>query len=111
MNAQEIFDQVVGHLRKQKVRAINRQTLACAYRDPEGRKCAVGCLISDDDYALNMEGRTVYELINMFDSMRKYRPYSSLLNELQVVHDKTFPYLWESCLREIATLYQLEYKP
>lgn len=44
--AQETFNFVVGHLVKQKTRAID-DVLTCQYREGD-KSCAVGCLISDE---------------------------------------------------------------
>lgn len=49
MNAQEIFDKVVNHLRKQGHRSLSEDG-RCLYRGSNGDKCAIGCIISDEDY-------------------------------------------------------------
>ena len=55
MTPQEIFDTVMTHLSTQGRRAyLNLE--GCRYRTDTGLKCAVGCLISDDEYRPNMEG-------------------------------------------------------
>jgi len=43
---QETFDFIVKHLAEQKKAARNYST--CLYRTPDGRSCAVGCLLSDE---------------------------------------------------------------
>lgn len=48
MNRQEIFDKVVTHLYKQGKPCRNEN--GCLYRDNEGNSCAIGCLISDENY-------------------------------------------------------------
>lgn len=45
---QEIFDQVARHLVKQGVRAYSGGS--CKYRSADGLMCAVGCLMSDEEY-------------------------------------------------------------
>lgn len=52
MNAQEIFDKVATHLIQQGEPAMDSNG-DCVYRNDQGLKCAVGCLIPDDKY----EGR------------------------------------------------------
>ena len=56
MNQQEVFDKVVRHLLKQGERAISDNG-RCAYNDSHGRKCAVGCLITDEAYNPDIEHR------------------------------------------------------
>jgi hypothetical protein len=58
MNAQEIFDKVVTHLRTQGKQAKNTSD-DCVYRRPNGLMCAVGCLIPDELYDPALEGATV----------------------------------------------------
>lgn len=59
----------------------------CAYRGVEGRMCAVGCLLPDEDYHKSMENKPVEFLI-----MRHRRdyllPHGFLLEMLQLAHDK-----------------------
>jgi len=35
----------------------------CAYRGKDGKKCAVGVIIPDDVYDVEMEGKPVYDLL------------------------------------------------
>ena len=48
MTNQETFDQCVAHLRQQKVPAMEHGR--CRYRTLEGKKCAAGYFIPDDQY-------------------------------------------------------------
>lgn len=59
----------------------------CVYRGPNGLKCAIGHLISDDDYDPEMEGRVVWDLFNDFESCKKYKEFESLLKAIQGAHD------------------------
>lgn len=59
---QEAFDTMLTHLREQRLPAID-QTLACLYRDPNGYKCAVGCLIPDDLYNDSLENQPMEEIV------------------------------------------------
>lgn len=56
MTPKEIFNTVVTHLYTQKKQAYDNRNNTCAYRTPEGLKCAIGCLIPDDDYDYRMDG-------------------------------------------------------
>lgn len=51
---QEIFDQVVAHLAKQRVGSF-MEGKGCAYRGEGGTMCAAGCLIADDEYSPQMD--------------------------------------------------------
>jgi hypothetical protein len=72
---QEIFNKVKKHLLTQ-ARPSLRQTLAnaveCAYRGDDGTKCAVGCLITDEAYAMygaEIEGCSV-SVINTLNNRK-----------------------------------------
>ena len=58
LTLQQIFSHVALHLHKQGAQALNAQK-ECAYRDEQGRSCAVGCLIPDKYYTPAIEGPTV----------------------------------------------------
>lgn len=51
LTAQSIFDTVAWHLIKQGRPAWAKNgSGGCMYRTPDGLKCAIGCLIADDEY-------------------------------------------------------------
>lgn len=84
MNAQEIFDIVVTHLYAQGKQAEDGEN-GCQYRTDAGLKCAVGCLIPDDQYHPDMEGTPVDILGSRLPAY--LRPHVQLLDVLQLVHD------------------------
>lgn len=54
MNAQEMFETVARHLFAQGKRAgveNEEGDFSCLYRAPDGTKCAIGCLLTDEQYA------------------------------------------------------------
>lgn len=53
---QAAFDTMVRHLRKQGRPSVEARG-CCRYRGPDGTKCAIGALISDDAYSPRLEGR------------------------------------------------------
>lgn len=89
MNRQEVFDTMLAHLRKQgRVAVIDG--VGCAYRTPEGLKCAVGALIPDNLYNPNIENKSV-----MSYEVRQCLPFSitesdrSFLSDVQLnMHDR-----------------------
>lgn len=67
MTEQEAFDIVVKHLFEQKRPSMScargrLEMPICAYRGVEGRKCAIGALISDEEYSPELENRDVLAL-------------------------------------------------
>lgn len=63
---QQIFTKVKAHLLQQGKQSM-RQTKPvqiCAYRGDEGLKCAIGCLIPDNEYSSCIEGYAIHALIN-----------------------------------------------
>ena len=51
----ELIATVRTHLLQQNAKSLNQQG-RCLYRGPEGKKCAIGCLIPDDRYEERFEG-------------------------------------------------------
>lgn len=114
--AQEIFDTVVAHLRKQNSKAIDKGDYLCRYRDTEGRKCAVGCLIPDDDYSSDIEGKSIVHLIDGVYFLpsylrREFAANNQLLIELQDLHDQVPVINWENEFQNIAERFELKFTP
>lgn len=66
-NARNTIACIAWHLAGQRAKSckpdlLNRRGATCLYRDPVGRKCAVGVLIPDSLYAPNMEMGVLYFL-------------------------------------------------
>jgi hypothetical protein len=55
LDRQETFDRVLEHLREQREPSLRGAGL-CAYRDSQGRMCAVGALIPEHKYDHIFEG-------------------------------------------------------
>lgn len=103
MTPQDIFDTVAAHLYKQNKRSYKGNARMsggfCVYRSPEGLKCAVGCLIPDEDYDPRMDdnecmrgGTYVSKLVDLAPELGFRLPaYFSanvaLLASLQRAHD------------------------
>lgn len=101
---QEVFNIVVTHLLTQGSKAMNSEG-GCVYRANNGSKCAVGCLVSDDEYAYtSIEGLGVRDALKAMD----YEPFHEnilLLENLQHVHDRVKTESWEKALRGLADLF------
>jgi len=89
---QEIVDSVFAHLYEQGERSMTRSaTYGCAYRGRGGAKCAVGCLIPDENYYRSLEGLSVLNhLIQDALPFRVTKEQQNLLRVLQCMHDSTF---------------------
>lgn len=114
MTAQEVFDKVANHLRKQGRQSISADG-ECVYRSKNGLKCAVGCLIPDENYNRYMEGRTVRELVKDSsdcprDCLDLFTTHLDLLEDLQQVHDEGWASL-EARLEMVASKHKLIYTP
>lgn len=102
---QEVFDQVVKHLRKQGAKSVDSVGY-CKYRTRNGLKCAAGCLIGDDEYNEGMEGVSWF---NLNDEGAHEGSHMDLIHDLQVMHDQYEVDLWENRLVEIANKHYVEY--
>ena len=86
---EEIFSYVEMHLRKQGHRSVEAQRWThCRYRGEAGTSCAVGCLIADDEYDPDMEGKgpVVHGRANQLLPER-LNSYIHMLEDLQHFHD------------------------
>ncbi len=94
MNTQEVVETVVKHLFEQGCRAgemrpnstNDGQHFFCQYRDSEGRMCAAGKMIRNEDYRIEMEGKDITSLIEDF-GIEYLRPHDNALARLQSLHD------------------------
>jgi len=134
--AQEIFDQVLTHLRKQGVAATvadpSNEGTICAYRTPEGLSCAAGCLFPDSAYDPKMEGSGVAylsygepkdqatELLLTALEAGGVDKHLGLVAQLQSAHDNLLNskagtrwdiQKWEDGMRRIAESQELHYTP
>ena len=108
---QEVFDQVVTHLRTQRCKSISKGG-TCQYRSeaPHSRvlKCAAGCLIADEEYIPSMERNT-------WGNLRKRklvpRRHFRLIVALQTIHDMRHSLAWEREFRKTAGDFGLSYAP
>lgn len=129
---QEVFDTVVLHLLKQEAKAEGEDG-ECLYRDPEGRKCAVGCLIPDEQYRDHMEGKGLL-MVSILKALKANRVLAvsdytladpsyagdqnipvarlttvgKLLRNLQWIHDNEDPKVWAACFRTLGSAFDLD---
>lgn len=103
-SAQEVYDQIVNHLRKQGEKSFEDEI--CQYRTSTGLKCAAGCLIADDEYSFEFEGCIWTDLINQMNIEGNHH---ALISELQLVHDSISVGNWEENFVRIAHEFNLTY--
>lgn len=81
---QWIFDQVVEHYRRQPRPCLSAGQ--CLYRSGT-LKCYGGALISDHDYAPDMEGKAVDELAERYPLPDWFKENVAFISNLQKLHD------------------------
>ena len=101
----DVFNYVVDHLRRQgkqsrghrswRPGAVPYAGVICAYRGDEGAMCAIGALITDDEYDPSWEGISVAHLLGGAGAvnappdslLERLTPHEEMLIELQRFHD------------------------
>lgn len=112
MLMQEIFDKVVDHLLTQGARS--RYHGDCQYHAPDGRKCAIGCLIPAERYKPEVEGHSARAVALAWPDVFEPGVAAWMLDDprltrdLQWVHDCQEPHHWATELLWLARLYNLE---
>lgn len=89
MSNQEIFDTVWHGLQGQGFeKSVGPNGIDCLYRGPRGRKCAIGHLIPDDEYAEDFENHSIDTMYDngLLPTALCGLP-TDLLDNLMEVHD------------------------
>ena len=108
MTVQEAFETMVRHLRKQGKRSENANG-TCLYRGPDGLRCAVGCLIPDDQYKRSLEGKAVGFITKNVPALSDIEP--GILSEMQSIHDDCDVSQWEEGFKGVARYCKLTLPP
>jgi hypothetical protein len=108
---QEVFNRVATHMLTQMKRSMRYKM--CAYRGDNGLKCAVGCLISDENYCPTIEDKTVssHEVRSRVEATlgtRLEETTTRLLRNMQQIHDNTQPSDWFIRLYNLAVNHGLK---
>lgn len=117
--SQHVFDFVVNHLLIQNEMSTyspNGDVVICQYRGSNNLSCAVGCLISDEEYDPDLEERTIDEIIEtnpnfQFLNVTEFNSTRQLISDLQDVHDDALVFNWSKDLEELAAYYKLTFNP
>jgi hypothetical protein len=59
----------------------------CVYRSEDGKKCAAGWLITDEEYDKSFEQQPIDILLLVQSSLAHLKPYESVLASWQNIHD------------------------
>ncbi len=104
--AQEVFDQVATHLLTQGKKSFLLRGVRknCAFRGTYGLKCAAGCLMSDEEYSLDMEGLAWRTLVT---EKKVPSEHCELIVRLQYLHDGVTPENWKRELEVLAREFKL----
>lgn len=110
---QQVYNKIATHLVTQGVQANAGGAIgdSCLYRSPAGLKCAIGCLISDENYHPNMENRDVEAIAAWYpDAIPDVD--IDFLNEMQSVHDSNCNWYYKGqmklSLANVAGMYGLD---
>jgi hypothetical protein len=98
---QEAFDKVVRHLLTQIERSVGPDG-RCLYRGPRGLRCAVGCLIPEDQYLWDFEGYDSDHVAQRVPALSGVSIF--LLTALQRVHDREALEHWPVELEAVANI-------
>ena len=90
--SQEVFEKVLNHLGRQKRRAV--EGLVCVYKAGNGDKCAIGCLIPDEEYKPSFETQPIGTILDEIPTLKDAN--LRLLQTLQHLHDSSFFWNWYS---------------
>jgi len=132
--AQELFNTVASHLLTQNARAERSIGIAsggtiqitftfsssplitsrCVFRTEDGKKCAIGCLIPDDQYDPKMDADYGTDFPKVLDYLDKKSPlreklerHTQMLRSLQVLHDQVPVDSWAEALKKLAEEWEL----
>jgi hypothetical protein len=94
-----MFDTVLTNLTTQGVASTGRTNpegdISCQYRGTEGRKCAVGWLIADEQYTTAFEGQdaTAFEVAEALikSGVPNTAAAERLIGKMQHTHDTSMP--------------------
>lgn len=104
--AQAVFDQIVNHLRAQG-EPCKDEIGVCSYKSGNER-CAAGCLIADDEYNKEYEGKGWDSLVS---ESKVTKMHKDLICSMQNIHDVYPVRAWEESFSGVAEKFALVYAP
>lgn len=100
----DVIKQVGTHLLRQNKRSDDGH-MNCMYRGQGGLKCAVGCLIADDEYKASFEGVLWSCLV---EDEQVPDAHHFLVARLQHIHDEYRPDDWDFRLKKLCDQYAVD---
>ena len=113
MKRQDIFDKVYKHVLEQDAKSLAKNG-SCLYKSIDGSQCAIGCLIDDKNYNIDLEHRGITSSLvmnavkNSNKGIRLNGVTMCMLERLQCIHDDSNLEAWEGLLRALAKNYNLK---
>ena len=106
MNNQEAFDKVIDHLDSMTHQSADSEG-HCYYRSPDGGMCAVGCLIPDELYSIEMENSMAFVALKGIPLFANVD--LEMLTDLQTIHDTPsfwgqYGLSWEQANKRVAAI-------
>lgn len=110
MTPQDLYTKVRKHLLTQMQKAFRAGGSGrCAYRTASGLTCAIGCLISKENYSEELEGKTgIHTVVLEAAGLSGQTGLDSLILDLQEVHDNYDVVEWSTRLNAVAERHNLE---
>ncbi len=114
MTEQTAFTIVKNHLLTQMTKSIEGNQ--CLYRGPNGTKCAIGALITDEEYKEitdhSHEFWAIYDLmVFQTENLQSLQGLDlTFLEELQIIHDQYETQDWKNQLEVFAKKHNLQYE-
>ena len=103
---QQILDFVMPKLLSQGCKSKKPdEKVHCAYRGANGTKCAIGFIMSDEEYNVKCEGWSVNKVLNYLNIPTLIK--CSFLKALQYVHDDNKVEDWPEAFKNLAAKYNL----
>ena len=106
---QECYDRVKNWLLVQ--RAVSTNGDRCLYRGPNGLCCAIGALLTDEEYDPSMETISVSSLVFLKRFKKAAIKFQnvdrSFLTRLQSIHDDMLARDWPNKLKSLALKWNL----
>lgn len=106
---QEVFEQVATHLLTQKAKSLKNENTVreiCMYRNPNGLKCAAGCLIADDEYFGEDFENNRWSHLARNDKVPMV--HVELIQHLQSIHDCHEVEEWIEKLIDLGNIFNLD---
>lgn len=107
LTKKEVFLKVKEHLLLQNKQSWLPDHSGCAYLGEGGLKCAVGCLMTEEELNSLTDEDQIKEIHALIDLGKMDKTHQALLSRLQEIHDMVLPSSWGEALDRFEK-YQLD---